>query len=243
MVQSRGRILYNPRHLRLSLPIAGEVPLYQGEMETDLLFVSRNRLAEQITGGLSYPGKMDCPAWGLPIEHCRTGSKQSKMEGTVCGTCYASKGMFRCRQTRAKLRRAYEGIFNLLWTPAMVQQIRWCCDERFRWFHSGDLQGINHLRNIIRICLATPWIMHWLPTREREFVLACEGEIPDNLLIRASGNRVDGRPPTWWPTTSTVVTEAAAGTCPASLAGGNCGKHACTACWEPWVNNITYLQH
>src|ERR1043165_8714434 len=56
MVQSRGRILYNPRHLRLSLPIAGEVPLYQGEMETDLLFVSRNRLAEQITGGLSYPG-------------------------------------------------------------------------------------------------------------------------------------------------------------------------------------------
>jgi hypothetical protein len=33
---------------------------------------------------------------------------------------------------------------------------------------SGDVQGVNHLRNIIRVCLETPWVMHWLPTRDRE---------------------------------------------------------------------------
>ena len=200
-------ILYNLRRVRLALPISGDIPLYEGDMEKDLKIVSHNRLAEQITGGFSYPSKMDCPAWGLPIEHCNTGSKLATKEGMVCADCYASKGRFRFRQTQDKLRRAYEGLFNPLWTPAMVQQIRWYCDERFRWFHSGEVRSVHHLRNIIRVCLETPRIMHWLPTRERAFVVACEDEIPDNLTIRASGNRIDGPPPTWCPTTSTVVTE------------------------------------
>ena len=236
-------MLYNPRRLRLALPIAGDIPLYQGDMEKDLQLVSRNRLAEMITGGLSYPSKMDCPSWGIPIEHCKTGSKLAQKEGTVCEGCYAAKGTFRFRSTQEKLRRSYEGLFHPLWTPAMVQQIRWHCHELFRWFMSGDFQSIHHVRNVIRICLETPWIMHWAPTREKDMVLACKDEIPDNLLLRASGNRVDGKPPLWWPTTSTVVTAAAAATCPSSLQGGSCGENHCTACWEPWVKNIAYHRH
>ena len=184
---------------------------------------------------------MPCPAWGLPIDKCATGSKLAEKDGTVCHECYAGKNLFKFRQTQAKLRRSYEGLFNPLWTPAMVQQIRWYCDERFRWFHSGDLQGVNHLRNIIRVCLETPQIMHWLPTRERDTVLACADEMPDNLTIRASGTRVDGPPPTWWPNTSTVVLFNA--TCPSSVEGGNCNDHECDACWDPTVKNVSYELH
>ena len=210
-------------------------------MEKDLITVSRKQLAQEITGGFSYPSKMDCPAWGLPIEHCKTGMKLASKEGTVCNNCYAGKNLFLFRATQAKLRRAYEGMFEHLWTPSMVQQLNWYCKERFRWFHSGDINGVNHLRNIIRVCMETPQIMHWLPTREREFVLACKDEIPDNLTIRASGARVDGPPPTWWAQTSTVTLFNAS--CPSSVEGGSCSDHDCSDCWDRTVKNVSYELH
>ena len=68
--------------------------------------------------------------------------------------------------------------------PAMTAMIRWYAAERFRWFHSGDLQGVNHLRNIIQVCLATPHVLHWLPTREGAVLQARKGEIPPTQIIR-----------------------------------------------------------
>jgi hypothetical protein len=212
-------------------------------MGRDLRIVGRKGLAAEITGGLSYPSKMDCPAWGLPVERCCLGSLLAKKEGTVCKSCYAAKGTFRFRGVQEKLRRAYDGLFNPLWTPAMVHQINWYADERFRWFMSGDLQGVNHLRNIIRICLETPDVLHWLPTRERETVLACRDEIPGNLTIRASGNVVDGPAPSWWPITSTVSSSEAGRVCPSSQKGGNCGEHGCSACWARDVPQVVYQLH
>src|SRR5690348_16275129 len=91
-------------HQRIGLPVvsAREVPLYTGhltgQLEEHLRTVSRNRLAETITGGLSYPGKMPCPAWGLPASECRTGSRLAQIEGTICHACYAMKGTFRVRE-------------------------------------------------------------------------------------------------------------------------------------------------
>jgi hypothetical protein len=223
-----------------------EVPLYTGDdrqMAEDLRIVGRNKLAEKITGGLSYPSKMDAPAWGIPVEHCQVGALLAKVKGAVCKSCYAAKGTFRFRGTREKMRRAYEGLLSPLWTPAMVQQINWHASERFRWFMAGDLQGISHLRNIIRVCLETPEVLHWLPTRERETVLACRDEIPENLTIRASGTMVDGPPPSWWPVTSSVSTREEGRLCPSSSKGGNCGEHQCTACWDPSVGNVVYTLH
>jgi len=83
----------------IGLPVltAPEVPLYRGNMEADLRVVTRNRLAETITGGLAYPSKMDCPAWGVPATRCRVGSILAQEPGTVCHDCYAMKGTFRFR--------------------------------------------------------------------------------------------------------------------------------------------------
>src|SRR5437588_11561246 len=107
-----------------------EVPLYtkdQVGLEADLRIVSRNRLAEILTGGLSWPGKMDCPAWGISAMRCRVGSLLAHKPGTVCHGCYAMRGTFRFGSNRQKLERSYEGLMDgrNLGTPSRDFLIRW----------------------------------------------------------------------------------------------------------------------
>ena len=223
-----------------SLPLAGEIPQYDGDMEADLQQVSQNRLAEKITGGLSRPGKMPSVAWGISAHRCKVGSVLRAKENSTCASCYALKGHYLFSQVQAAQERRYEGLFHPQWTPAMVFLIRWYADKYFRWFDSGDLQGENHLRNIVRVATETPQVSHWLPTREAQTVrtVFAVTERPDNLVVRLSAAQVDGRPPKW-PTTSIVVTEGA--TCPASEQGGRCGK--CRDCWDRDVANVSYPLH
>jgi hypothetical protein len=185
---------------------------------------------------------MDCPAWGISAEKCHVGARLRGIENSTCAGCYALKGTFMAKNVVRKLRAAYEGLFDPRWTPAMIAQIHWHAKERFRWFHSGDIQSIAHLRNIIRVCLETPDVLHWLPTRESETVLACRDEIPKNLRVRLSGPMVDGPAPKGWPYTSTVVSESKRATCPTSKNGGNCADHGCTNCWSSRAN-IAYQRH
>ena len=75
----------------------------------------------------------------------------------------------------------------------MVFLIRYYCDRYFRWPSSGDLQGENHLRNIVTLAKHTPDVKHWLSTREAEVVRAV-GQFPDNLVVRLSATKIDGKP-------------------------------------------------
>jgi len=123
--------------------------------------------------------------------------------------------------------------------------VRWTAGDYWRWFHSGDIQGTNHLRNIIAICQHTRDQLHWLPTREQEAVMACKDLIPENLCLRASGTSIDGLPPTWWPVTSTVFTDEPCGgsyRCPAESQGNRCdgARLQCRACFDPDVTDIAY---
>ena len=197
--------------------------------------------ARPLTGALYWPSKMDCPATRIPADTCKTGAKLAETSGTVCEMCYAMKGTFRSANVQKKFKAAYESLFHPKWVPAMIALVRWHADERFRWFVSGDLQSVNHLRNIIRVCLETPEVCHWLPTSEYATVRACEDGIPDNLTVRVSGNLIDGPAPTWWKTTSTVVNDPNEATCPSSKKGGNCGDHGCKACWDRGVKTVKYL--
>jgi hypothetical protein len=228
---------------RFSLPLVPGIPLYRGSVEDDLAVVSRNRLADEITGGLSRPGKMPGPAWGLPASRCKTGAKLAGEPGTTCSSCYAMKGHYLFPAVQDRLERRYEGLFHPLWVPAMVFLIRWHAGGYFRFFDSGDLQDENHLRNICTIARHTPDIRHWLPTREYAIVQACRGEIPENLLVRVSATKVDGDPPGWWATTSTVVSsrEPGPGICGAPEQGARCGE--CRACWDSAVVNVAYRRH
>jgi hypothetical protein len=70
-----------------------------------------------------------------------------------------------------------------------------------------DFQGKHHFLNIMRICAATKGVLFWIPTREAALVRENVDAIPGNVVVRVSGNVVDGSAPAWWPTTSTVVTD------------------------------------
>lgn len=232
---------------RLSLPVAGQVLLYRGDLAEDLQLVSRNRLAEQIMGGLSWPSKMPSAAWGISAARCKIGSALARTPGSVCADCYAMKGHYVLGNVQEAQDRRYKGLFQPLWTPSMVFVLNYFCDQYFRWFDAGDLQGPNHLLNINTIALHTPDIQHWLPSRELAVIRETRrriGEFAPNLVIRASAAMVDGRPPRGFETTSTVFTEEpllGSFRCPAQDQGNVCGS--CRACWLRATKDVAYPLH
>jgi hypothetical protein len=122
----------------------------------------------------------------------------------------------------------------------MAAQILRHKSKWFRWHDSGDIQSLDHLKKIFVVCNLTPDVNHWLPTREASVVaLVTPEEVPVNLIIRISATKVDGNPPTFWPYTSSVVTEKK--TCPAAEQDNKC--LSCRACWDKSVPNVAYGKH
>src|SRR5438445_8895372 len=100
-----------------------------------------------ITGGLSKPGKMPGPAFGLPAHACRTGARLASTEGSVCGACYATKGRYFTFRVQNALAKRLERIDDPRWTEAMTRLVgrRAARAGYFRWHDSGELQSVEHL--------------------------------------------------------------------------------------------------
>ena len=178
--------------------------------------------------GLSY----SLPAWA-----CQTGSKLRLVPGSPCFGCYALKGNYtRYPAIKAAQYRRLDSIKNPLWVEAMAAQIK--RQKFFRWHDAGDVQSPEHMQKILEVCRQTPDTNHWLPTQERSYLPDPE-EVPDNLIIRLSGSKIDGPPPTAWEHTSSVVTKGAS--CPAPNQGGKCKE--CRACWTKSIKNVSYGKH
>ena len=195
------------------------------------------KAAKKITGGLSAPSKMPGPAYNLPAQACITGSKLVKIPGSVCHGCYALKGRYRFKNVKDALSRRLASIMDPRWIEAMVVLID--KEPFFRWHDSGDLQSVQHLKNIFEVCNRTPGTQHWLPTREVKFLPLNFDAIPKNLIIRLSGHKIDKAAASFWPWTSTVVT--AGRTCPAPDQNNECKD--CRACWSRDTANVAYGKH
>ena len=193
--------------------------------------------AKKITGGLSAPSKMPGPAYNLPAQACITGSKLVKLPGSVCYGCYALKGRYRFKNVKDALSRRLASIMDPRWIEAMVVLID--KEPFFRWHDSGDLQSVQHLKNIFEVCNRTPGTQHWLPTREVKFLPLNFDATPKNLIIRLSGHKIDKAAASFWPWTSTVVT--AGRTCPAPDQNNECKD--CRACWSRDTANVAYGKH
>jgi hypothetical protein len=147
------------------------------------------RIAIAIAGTVTQTSKMPCKSYSLPTIACRTGYKLAQVHGTICSSCYADKGFYRlfADQVEPAQMARLSSIDDPQWSDAMVAHIG--PDQYFRWHDSGDLQSIEHLRAIVRVCDATPNCHHWLPTREYGIVsrfVRESGTIPSNLVIRLS---------------------------------------------------------
>ena len=197
--------------------------------------------ATKITGGLSKPNKMPGPSINLPASQCITGAKLVKVPGSTCSGCYALKGRYRFQNVKDAMQRRLSRLHDPRWIDAMVTLVTgktW-----FRWHDSGDLQSVQHLKNIFEVCKQTPDTSHWLPTREARFLSLMDPDVvPKNLKIVLSDHMNDqATPPTWWPYTSGVTTAHERVTCPASKQGNKC--RSCRKCWDRSVKRVIYGKH
>ena len=203
--------------------------------------------ALETINGFSKPSKMPCHSWSIPAKDCKTGSKLAKVEGSVCADCYAMSGFYRMGNVKSCLEKRLESLSNPKWEEAMTVAISGSEGSGFfRWFDSGDIQSLAHLKQIAQIAKNLPSIQFWLPTKEYGIVTQYlkENELPENLTIRLSGFMVDGPAPVALASrlglvTSTVVSEGF--TCPASSQGNKC--LSCRACWDKGVSNVAYKHH
>jgi hypothetical protein len=207
--------------------------------------------AREIAGSIGHPSKMPGTSYGIPAQACLTGSKLAKVAGSTCSKCYALRGNYQFKSTQDSQSKRLSGIAHGQWVEAMValltaEHAGGKLPPYHRWHDSGDLQSREHLAKICAVCRATPWLRHWLPTREgkivRDFVRD-GGSVPENLTIRLSATMVDGSAPKAWPLTSTVHDKSAGQGhhCPAPLQGNKCGD--CRACWSADVANVSYHVH
>lgn len=202
-----------------------------------------------LVGGLSKPSKMSGHGYGLSAKDCKTGSKLRQIANSVCAACYALKGRYVFPNVYEAHQRRLKSIEKKFWVDAMSWLINWYENKSkyFRWHDSGDLQGVVHLKKIVEVCNKTPGVMHWLPTREANFVKEYKnkyGEFPKNLVVRISATMVNGVPHKFHGHSSTVVTSENLATghlCKAYKQGNEC--KSCRACWDPSIADIAYLKH
>lgn len=202
-----------------------------------------------LVGGLSKPSKMPGYGWSIDARLCKKGAKLRLIPGSVCASCYALKGRYVFPAVRAAMERRLDA-YNANpdeWVVNMVEAIKATNTEYFRWFDSGDLQSVDMLDNIAKVCHATPEVKHWLPTREAGMVseyFKTDRDHPTNLNIRISapmvGAEYKGKIASCHAvTTSSVVANGA--TCPAPKQDNKCG--GCRACWDRNVQNVSYSKH
>jgi len=194
--------------------------------------------AVKITGSMTKTKKMPGLSYSLPAWACIVGKKLRKIKNSVCAGCYALKGNY-TRYPAIKAAQYYRlaSLMEPDWVPAMVAQVK--RQTWFRWHDAGDLQSVQHLKNIFEVCNQTPATRHWLPTREAKFLPLNTDSIPKNLLIRMSSHMIDQAPVKFWPWTSTVSTGDF--TCPASKQDNQC--KSCRNCWDRNIANVSYPKH
>ena len=205
--------------------------------------VMRLKEALRTVGGLSDPRAMPELAWSLPARACRAGSRLAAVPGTACSVCYAKKGHYSLPAVQRALERRLAALDDPRWEAAMEKCVDELVERWFRWFDSGDVQGTGHYRAILRVAARTTRVSHWLPTQERRLVKrAGVAAVPENLVVRISGARIDGPPDKGWPWAGAVVSDKADATCVKHLHGGCCPP-TCRACWDRGVALVKSPKH
>jgi len=217
--------------------------------------------AYQIIGGISKPSKMPGTSWSISAFECGTGQKLRQIPGSVCEKCYACKGAYLWPNTKNALQRRLDGVSHPQFEEAFILVLQTLYngrrntykrdgvdvkENRHRWFDSGDLQSAAMLHTLNRIALATPYLDHWLPTKEPGYVNQFRKEggiIAPNLIIRVSnpmvGQAFKSQPQGL--NTSTVGVDSATIHCIAPQQDGKCLD--CRQCWDKTIPNVNYHIH
>lgn len=207
--------------------------------------------AWDIIGGLSKPSKMPWWSYSIPAKACKTGSVLAQKEGTVCYNCYALKGFYNMPVVQAALDRRLKAMDDPRFVDAFVVVLTdlWARsksgENRFRWFDSGDIQSEEHLTKINTIANLTPFVRHWLPTKEAGIIGSWlkKNEQALNLTIRQSNPMVGSafKASHKLPFSTVGVKRKSIHQCPAPTQSNKC--LSCDKCWNSKVKGVNYHEH
>ncbi len=209
--------------------------------------------AETTVGGLSSPSKMPSHGWSISAKRCNTGSKLAKVKGSICYNCYALKGRYMFPNVQDALERRFNAWDSNRekWVDAMIyimhNKTHIVNTGVFRWFDSGDLQGVDMLNDINTVAWASPHIKMWLPTKEYSLVKNYDRDVAPNLMLRVSNPNINNSfKKGEFKYHSSAYTkdnlkDIDGHLCPSSKQGNQCGS--CRACWSDKVSEVIYIAH
>ena len=193
---------------------------------------------------LSKAGKMPCRSWSLQaLETCKGAYDMNGEIVEACSGCYALKGNYRFSNVMKSRAHNLQDCKREEWVDDMVVELD--NDRYFRWFDSGDLQGIKMLEDINNIAWASPHVKFWLPTKEYTLIKDHSLDIAPNLIIRVSNPNKNKSFKDSFDYVSAVfdkdILPKDSHICPSSKQGNKCGS--CRACWSDKVKEVIYLAH
>tara|TARA_R100000008_G_C3565033_1_gene158608 strand:+ start:422 stop:1051 length:630 start_codon:yes stop_codon:yes gene_type:complete len=194
---------------------------------------------------LSNTYKLGVKSISLNAKQCITGSKLAKIKGSVCHKCYALRGCYQFPVVQDAMQRRLDFFNDPNFIPIMVWLLSSLRKKFFRWFDSGDVQGVIMALNILEVCKLTPDIKHWIPSKEYKIwreALKIQ-KLPDNVCLRMSSPNIDQEPLKGFENTSTVhENKKPFGLkCIAYEQDGKCLD--CKACFNKKVKNVSYPKH
>jgi hypothetical protein len=202
---------------------------------------------------LSNTSKMPCPSWGLPAGKACPGAKFG--EGTICGSCYASKGNYgvptvvhaqseRFRWTLALMKSEAGQDAFVAYMTAAIQATGL---PYFRVHDSGDLFSPAYTRCWQRIARNLSHVRFWFPTRSYRIgnlLPEIQGlaALP-NVTVRPSALMLDAPAPVidGLQAGSGATYSKSDATCPAYRQNGECRD--CRFCWDQPARPVLYPLH
>src|SRR4051812_19407617 len=121
------------------------------------------------TAVLTVTSKMPGPSFSLPA-----GEACPNSHGSICGSCYATKGCYRYASTQTAQSARYTWVRSAMKTPesreqwvrTMVLAIRASKTEYFRGHDSGDFFNVAYVEAWTEVARRMPDVKFWFPTRE-----------------------------------------------------------------------------
>ena len=144
---------------------------------------------------ISKVGKLNSRSWSLEaLETCPASKDSSGELVPACKGCYAVGGNYRFKNVKEARSHNKRDWKRSEWVADMVEELD--SDRYFRWFDSGDMYSLGLAEKIYKICKATPWTRHWIPTRMHKFKkfrdVIDRLNALDNVVVRLSSDGING---------------------------------------------------
>jgi protein gp88 len=209
---------------------------------------------------LTQTSKMPGPSWSLPAHRACPSAN-----GTICDSCYASKGCYQYNTTKnAQNARFAWTVVSMrstegreAWIAYMVATIRSSRCKYFRVHDSGDMFNLAYVHSWVEVCRRMPEVKFWIPTRAWQqpsgalpifdpilAALCVLASLP-NVVVRPSALNFGDHAPVvsglHAGSTAAMPDVFRARQCPAYAQDGHCGD--CRGCWEEKSTPISYCKH